>query len=120
MPRRVKTKSSILAPAGSLIKRLADTNARVRRKIIRYGLWGVSLFFLYTVMSGTYGLPRIVRLKMEKEALIDANRRHLVELVDAARVREMLKSDPNYIEWIARTRYHLARPDEIIYRYRGH
>jgi len=79
----------------------------------------MALLFLYSLMSGTYGLPRIVRLKIEKEALIEANRECVVELVDMARVRRMLRSDPAYIERIARMRYHMVRSGETIYRYRG-
>jgi cell division protein FtsB len=69
-------------------------------------------------MSGTYGIPRIVRLEMEKESLIKANRALTIELIDAERIKKMLQSDPGYIEYIARTRYHMARPNETIYRYR--
>ncbi len=101
------------------MKRLSNTDARLRRRIVRYGLWIIGLIFLYSLMSGTYGLPRIVKLKMEKETLIEANRKQLVELVDATRLRNMLRYDDTYIEWIARSRYYMVRPDETIYRYRG-
>ena len=119
MPRRVRPKTSLLSPAGSLLKRLSDANIRLRRRIVHCSMWVIGLFFLYTLMSGTYGIPRIVRLKMEKEALIEDNRRRLVELVDSVREREMLKNDPAYIEQIARSRYYMARPNETIYRYRS-
>jgi len=119
MPRRVKKKTSLLAPAGSLLRRLSSTDARLRRRIVRYGLWGIGLFFLYSVMSGTYGIPRIVKLKMEKEALIEANSKQLIDLVDATRLRDMLKHDATYINQIARSKYYMTRPDETIFRYRG-
>ena len=35
------------------------------------------------------------------------------------RVRKMLESDPIYLERIARTRFHMSRPNETIYLYRG-
>jgi cell division protein FtsB len=119
MPRRIKQKPSLLAPAGQLLRRLSDADVRTRRRITRYSLWVIGLFFLYTLMSGTYGIPRIARLKIEKETLIEDSRQRLAELVDEVRVREMLKNDPVYIEFVARTEYYLARPNEIIYRYRG-
>ena len=56
---------------------------------------------------------------MERKALIEANRRHTVDLVDASRMKNMLQSDRSYIEYIARTRYHMAYPNETIYRYQG-
>lgn len=119
MPRRAKSRGSILAPAGSLLKKLSNTDARLRRRILRVGVWVLALFFFWSLVSGSYGLPRIVRLKMQKEALIEANRKTTAELVDATRKRRLLLSDPDYIEQIARTRFHMVYPGETIYRYRG-
>ena len=119
VPRRARKKNSLLAPAGSLIKRLSDTNVRLRRKVIRYGLWALLLLFLYSIMSGTYGIPRIARLHFEKQALIESNHRRTADLVDLTRVRRLLQCDNGYIEQIARKRYHMVRSNETIYRYRG-
>lgn len=120
MSRRIKQSRSLLAPLTSnFIKRLSNTDKRLRRKVIRYGFWAIGLLFCYSLMSGTYGLPRIIRLEMRKQALIDANRQQLIELVDADRIRRMLKNSPQYIESIARTRYHMVYPGEIIFRYGG-
>lgn len=101
------------------MKRLSDANSRLRRRLIRYGFGAIGIMFLYSLMSGTYGIPRIIRLELEKRAMAEANQRELVDLIDAARMKEMLESDPNYIEYIARTRYHMVYPGEVIYRYRG-
>jgi cell division protein FtsB len=117
--RRAKKKRSLLAPAGSLIKRLSDTNVRLRRRFIRYGLWTLGLLFLYSLLSGTYGIPRIIRLHIEKQALIESNRQRSAELVDLARIRGLLQQDQSYIERVARERYHMVWPNETIYRYRG-
>ena len=120
MPRRVKKKKqSLLAPAGNLIKRLSNTQARSRRKALRYSIWTIAIFLGYSFMSGTYGIPRIIRLELEKRDLINSNRRLTAELIDSDRERQLLKNDPDYIEYIARTRYHMAFPNETIYRYRG-
>ena len=120
MPRRVtKKKPSILAPAGTFIKRVSDDSARVRRRLFTIGYILISLFFAYSFVSGDYGIPRIVRLELEKRGLDTANRKQLAMLIDATRERDMLKSDPVYIEYIARTKYHMAHPNETIYRYRG-
>ena len=119
MPRRKKQKPSLLAPAESLIRRLSNADARFRRKVIRGSIWIISLLFLYSLLSGSYGIPRIVRLKMEKEALIKKNRELSAELVDSYRIRNLLIDDPAYIEKIARTRYYMVRRGETIYRYRG-
>ena len=119
MPRRVKKQSSFLAPAGNLLRKLSDTDARLRRKVVRYGLLAIGLLFVYSFMSGTYGIPRIVRLELEKASLAESNRELMVELIDADRIRSLLQNDPAYIEYVARTRYHMAYPNETIYRYRG-
>lgn len=120
MRRRVKNKPSLLSPAGSFLKRLAQSDSIFRRRVFRIGCWSFALFFVYSVMSGNYGIPRIIRLKMEKEALIQDNRRQIIQLVDNEQIRDKLRYDMNYIEYIARSRYHMAAPNEIIYRYRGH
>ena len=120
MARRIKQSKSLFAPlAENFIKRLSSTDKRMRRKIVRYGFWAIGLLFCYSLMSGTYGLPRIIRLEMRKQALIEANQQQLVELIDADRVRRMLRSNPQFIESIARTRYHMVYPGEIIFRYSG-
>ncbi len=120
MPRRVKQSRSFLTPlAEDFVRRLVNTDARLRRKVIRYGSWALGLLFCYSLMVGTYSLPRIARLELERRALIEANRKLTVDLIDAARIEEMLENDPTYIEQIARTRYRMVRPNETIYRYRG-
>ena len=120
MPRRVKQSQSRLAPlAENFLKRLSSTDARLRRKIVKYGFWAIGLMSAYSLMSGTYGIPRIVRLELEKHNLIETNHRELVNLIDADRVRKMLLYDRSYIEQIARTRYHMVYPGETIDRYRG-
>lgn len=70
-------------------------------------------------MSGTYGIPRIARLEMERRSLVEANRHLTVELVESDRLRQLLRSSESYIEYIARTRYRMVHPNEVIYRYRG-
>ncbi len=103
----------------NFIKRLSGTDLRLRRKLVKYGFLIIGLFFLYSVMSGTYGIPRIVRLEMERNSLIQTNRAELADLIDSERIRDMLLDDADYIEFLARTRYHMVYPNEIIYRYRG-
>jgi len=120
VPRRIRRKKpSLLAPAGSFLKRLSNADSRLRRRVLKTGLWGMAVVFAVSLLFGTYSVPRIVKLQLQKSALIDSNRRLTTDLIDAARVREMLLNDPYYIEQIARSRYYMVRPGEIIYRYRG-
>lgn len=119
MTRRKKTKPTLLAPASAFIKKISGTDARTRKKYVRWGLYFAALLFVYSGMVGTYSFPRIARLELEKRSLIEANRKELVNLIDAERVRNLLRDDPRYIEWIARTRYHMVFPGETIYRFRS-
>ena len=119
VPRRVRKSGSLLAPAGSLLKRLSDTSLRYRRRLLRVSLAVLSVAFISSLLFGTYSVPHIIKLHLQRSSLIQANRRLSTELIDAARVIEMLKNDPGYLEQIARSRYYMARKDETIYRFRG-
>ena len=119
MPPRVrKTRSKRPSLAESFVKKLSSADARLRRKIVRYAYWTVGLLFFYSLMVGTYSIPRIIRLELEKAELAESNQQLLVNLIDSDRVRKMLESDPIYLERIARTRFRMARPGETIYLYR--
>lgn len=120
MPRRIKNKkSSLLAPASSLLKTLSNADSRLRRRVLKFGLYGLAGLFAVSLLVGTYSLPRIVKLQLQKRALIESNRSLTTNLIDADRVRSLLQSNPLYIEEIARSHYYMVRPGEIIYRYRG-
>ena len=120
MPRRVKQNRFSLAPlAEDFVRRLAKENSRLRRKVVRYGFWIVSGLLVYSLTIGSYSLPRIVRLHVQKTRLIEANRRLTAQVVDDAYIKALLKTDPAYIEYIARTKYHMVYPGETIYRYRN-
>ncbi len=61
----------------------------------------------------------MITLKLEKNTLIDLNRQEFVKLVDGQKMKNLLLHDDDYIEYIARTRYHMVYPGETIYRYQG-
>ncbi len=109
---------SLLAPAGDLLKRLSNSDSRFRRRLLQIGLWGLAVLFAYGLLIGPYSVPRIVRLNLKKQALVETNRNLAADLIDATRVRNMLDNDPVYIEQVARTRYFMVRPNETVYRYR--
>ena len=101
------------------MRRLSDTDVRLRRKVVRYALWIGSIMIFYSLAFGDFSIPRIIRLNMQRTALIEANQQKTMEIIDAELTREQLLSDPVFIEIIARTKYHMIRPNETIYRYRG-
>ncbi len=117
MPIRRTQRPSILAPAGDWLRKIATTDSRQRRRVLRWTGWIVGVAFAWSLISGDYSIPNIVRLSMEKQALIDANMRQTAELIDAERRRDLLLTDAGYIEFIARTQYQMVQPGEIVYRY---
>lgn len=120
MPKRVRKSRSFLGPiAGDFIKRVSGSDVRLRRKIIKFGFWIIGICFIISLFNGTYGVPRIVRLEMEKNALIGSNLSKTAALVDAVRIRKRLYYDPKFIESVARSRYYMIYPGETIYRYQG-
>ena len=120
MPRRVKKSRSLLGPvAESFVKKVSGSDTRIRRKIIRIGFWVIGITFLYSLLGGTYGIPRIIRLEMQKNSLVESNRYKTAALVDAVQIRKRLFTDKKFIESIARERYYMIYPGETIYRYQG-
>lgn len=120
MPRRVTKSKSIFTPiADNFLKKISTADIRVRRKFIKYGFWVIGLFFIYSLFSPTYGIKRIVTLELEKKTLIDMNRQEFVKLIDGQQMQNLLLFNHEYIEYIARTRYHMVYPGETIYRYQG-
>jgi cell division protein FtsB len=120
VPKRVKKTRSFLGPvAEDFIKRVSGSDIRLRRRLVRFGFWIIGISSIISLFSGTYGIPRIVRLEMEKKSLIVSNLNKTAALVDAVRIRQRLVSDPKFIESIARSRYYMIYSDETIYRYQG-
>ena len=91
----------------------------LRRRLVRIVLALIGVFFVWSCLDGEYGLIRIAKLSNERNGIAQTNQRKTAELIDAVRIRELLKTDRTYIEYIARTRYHMAAPNETIYRFRG-
>ncbi len=119
MPRRVKHNRSFLTPlAENFIQRISSKDSRLRRRIVRYGFWILGGMFFYSLMSGTYGLPRIARLEIQRRTLEQSNRQIRAQVADLARTKKRLLYDRDYIEYIARIRYFMVAPGETVYRYR--
>ena len=119
MLRRMRTKPTILTPAGNFFRRLRESDDRMRKRLIKAGLAIIAVLFVWSCFDGEYGILRIAKLSMERNTIARANQRELAQLIDATRIRDLLKFDKGYIEYIARTRYHMAAPNETIYRFRG-
>ncbi len=119
MPRRIRQSRSLMAELLELVsRRLGRRDKELRDKALRYAFCMLGLVFFYSLVVGTYSLPHIARLELRQRALEKTNRQLTVKLVDAARTKRLLLENSTYIENIARTKYHMARPQETIYRFR--
>jgi len=120
MPRRVKKSTSIFTPlTENFFKKISTADQRLKRKFLKIGFIFVGLFFLFSLFSSTYGVKRIISLHLEKNTLQDMNREAFIKLIDGNRIKYLLQHDKDYIEYIARTRYHMVFPGETVYRYQG-
>jgi len=88
-----------------------------RKKLLIAGGVLLSLYFLISFIFGDMGLVKYYRMKSQCNALAE----DIGKLKqDNARLRKdvyALKSDPAYLERIARDKLGLARPGEIVYYY---
>lgn len=121
MTRRVKKNKSIFAPiTENFLSKISSTDSKLKKRLVKLSSFLLILIVGYSLVSGSYGIPRIIKLELTKSSLADSNRRLTAELIDAVKLREMLLYDKEYIEYIARTRYFMVKPKETIYRYHGH
>jgi len=100
----------------NISERLQAADNRFRRSIVKYALVTFTFFVVYAFLAGPYGLFRINRLENREAQLTQENQRLLVGLIDADVTRQGLINDRRYWEYIARTRYLMARPGETIIR----
>jgi len=98
-----------------LIKRLAEQEKGFRRKTVRLVGYFFILYLIYMFCGGDYGLFRIYRLTKERNQLREKYMTTVAEAADYQYRLRRLESDPQYVEWLARTRYGYSRPGEIIY-----
>lgn len=98
-----------------LIGRLAEYEHGFKRKTARLLLYLAALYLVYLFCSGDYGLFRIYRLSRERDGLKENYRAVVAEAVDYSYRLRRLRTDPHYVEYLARTRYGFSRPSETIY-----
>jgi cell division protein FtsB len=98
-----------------LISRLVEYEHGFKRKSLRLGIGLAVLYLIYLFCAGDYGLMRIYRLNRQRDDLRAEYRTLVAEAVDYSYSLRRLKSDPHFVEWLARTRYGFSRPEETIY-----
>jgi cell division protein FtsB len=68
------------------------------------------------LVFGEYGLNRLHRKEMERQAYLENIRRLREENQALMEEANRLRHDRNYIESVVRNELHLVKPDEIVYR----
>lgn len=116
---RHRQKKSFFSPfRQNLVDRLSNGQYRFRRGLSHILIIASGLFLIYAFFGGTYGYLRIIRLQHKAGEIRQENHRLLVKLLNAKIDKYRLESDPNHMEYIARTRHFFARPGEVIYRFK--
>ncbi len=119
MPRYYRKNRITLKPlVENISERVQQADSRLRRTFLKYAIITFSIFVVYSFFAGPYGFFRINRLENRREELLLENRGLIVKLIDSDVTRQRLVSDPDYIEYIARTKYLLVRPGESLIRLR--
>ena len=98
-----------------LIGRLIEHEHGFKRKTFHFAVAMAIVYLLYLFCAGDYGLLRIQRLYDRQEVLETEYRTLSAEAVDYAYSLRRFRTDPHFVEWLARTRYGFSRPQEIIY-----
>lgn len=98
-----------------LMSRLIEHEHGFKRKGIRLGVGLVIVYLIYLFCAGDYGLLRIRRLHDQRDALQAEYREIVAEAVDYSYYLRRIRNDPQFVEWLARTRYGFSRPGDVIY-----
>ncbi|MEW6409534.1 MAG: septum formation initiator family protein [Nitrospirota bacterium] len=85
---------------------------------LRFLIYLLIFFYLaFSFIFGDMGLIKYYMMK-EKEAKLDAEINRLISETEKLHKEvEALRSDPQFIEGIARDKLGMSRPGEIIYQY---
>jgi len=98
------------------LSRLSNNERRMRRLMFRLLLIVSVLFIVYAVFDSNSGFIQIYKLKKAQNELIATNHRLLVKLMNAEITKRRLQDDIGYLEYIARSKYNMSLPGEVIYR----
>jgi cell division protein FtsB len=113
--RRKRRRSPALVTI-SEFSRQAMPRRRAVSPRARRALWiigGIVLLYLFIV--GDRGAWRLLSLLHLRDELAAEELALSAEVIDLDTRHRLLESDTTFIEKIARTEYHLSRPDETIY-----
>ncbi|MFQ5676266.1 MAG: septum formation initiator family protein [bacterium] len=88
-----------------------------RRKVVLGIFAGVILYFMF---GGDYNIYNLLRYHQKEKKLQTTIQKVKDESQALTAEIEMLKTDSTYIEKVAREKYGMARPEEIIFKEKDH
>ena len=101
----------------NFIKTDRSARVRTRNKLLVAAGVVLALYFLSSFVLGEMGLVKYYRMKSQYNALAMEIAKLKLDNVRLRKTVSSLKSDPAYLERIARDKLGLARPGEIVYYY---
>ena len=81
------------------------------------GLLAAIVTVAASALAGSDGLSRLLLLRGERQAIGEEAVRRLQDNTALRAEISRLRSDPKYLESLARERLGLVRPDEMVYRF---
>jgi cell division protein FtsB len=85
--------------------------------VLTGGLLAAIVTVAVSALAGSDGVNRLILLRGERQELGEEAVRRLQENAALRAEIARLRSDPKYLEALARERLGLVRPDEMVYRF---
>ena len=85
--------------------------------VLPFCLMVMAVMIVPTLVLDEQGLPRYRHLRSELEQLRDSNEELVGEIAGLKTEIEALKTDPGYIERIARDELGMVRPEELVFQF---
>jgi cell division protein FtsB len=85
--------------------------------VLSMGLLAAIVTVAASALAGSDGLSRLLMLRGERQELGEEAVRRLQDNAALRAEITRLRSDPKYLESLARERLGLVRPDEMVYRF---
>lgn len=89
-----------------------------KRRLKQFSLICLAVFLVYSFLGGNFGYIRIKKLIHKQRELKAEQRDLIIQLSELSRLKEQIQSDPRFLEYFARQRYHLVYPDEKVFIFR--
>jgi cell division protein FtsB len=85
--------------------------------LLPFSLMVMAVMTVPTLVLDDQGLPRYRRLQAEVESLRESNEELVREIAQLKSEIEALRTDPEYIERIARDELGMVRDEEIVFQF---